>query len=222
MYHLRPTGETEWCISCTPSQAAASSSGSQAERAIREIFSSVSTADVRQQAGKTDENAGEMLPAAVSSVIQMIGNVHQDNVFLDIGAGLGNVAAQFAIQTNARQSLGIEKRLEVVRRGVLCLRPDAARKLLLHKVILRQGDVLDKPLSSRSPFQGTSIVSLNDFLFDETAKLVVHEELYLMPSTASRFLSKEILLQMEARENHVWTRKLKSRPIPIYMYATLQ
>ncbi|KAG2942473.1 hypothetical protein PC117_g9756 [Phytophthora cactorum] len=43
---------------------------------------------------------------------------------------------------------------------------------------------------------------MNDFLFDETAKLVVHEELYLMPSTASRFLSKEILLQMEARENH--------------------
>ncbi|KAG3111420.1 hypothetical protein PI125_g9155 [Phytophthora idaei] len=86
---------------------------SQAERAIREIFSSVSAAAVRQQAGKTDENTGKMLPAAVSSVIQMIGNVHQDDVFLDIGAGLGNVAAQFAIQTNARRCLGIEKRPEV-------------------------------------------------------------------------------------------------------------
>ncbi|KAG3024204.1 hypothetical protein PC121_g6319 [Phytophthora cactorum] len=34
---------------------------SQAERTIREIFSSVSAADVCQQAGKTDENAGDML-----------------------------------------------------------------------------------------------------------------------------------------------------------------
>ncbi|EEY62914.1 uncharacterized protein PITG_21439 [Phytophthora infestans T30-4] len=32
---------------------------SQAESAIRDIFSNVSAADVRQQAGKTDENAGE-------------------------------------------------------------------------------------------------------------------------------------------------------------------
>ncbi|KAG3155421.1 hypothetical protein PI126_g9169 [Phytophthora idaei] len=120
---------------------------SQAERAIREIFSSVSAADVRQQAGKTDENAGEMLPAAVSSVIQMIGNVHQDDVFHDIGAGLGNVAAQFVIQTNARQCLGIEKRLEVVRRGVLCLRADAARMLLLYKqyMVAERTQTVDLP-----------------------------------------------------------------------------
>ncbi|KAI9982692.1 hypothetical protein PInf_008681 [Phytophthora infestans] len=79
---------------------------SQAESAIRDIFSNVSAADVRQQAGKTDENAGEMLPAAISSVIQMIGAVHRDDVFLDIGADLGNVAAQFAIQTIATPMLG--------------------------------------------------------------------------------------------------------------------
>ncbi|KAG3154465.1 hypothetical protein PI126_g9618 [Phytophthora idaei] len=163
---------------------------------MREIFSSVSPADVRQQAGKTDENAGEMLPAAISSVIKMIGN--------------------FVIQTNARQSLGIEKRPEVVRRGVLCLRPDAARMLLLHKVILSQGDVLDTPLSSRPPFQGASIISLNDFLFDETAKLAVQEELYLMPR------SKKILLQMEARENHVWTRKLEVSSYPNLHYMVAE
>ncbi|KAI9980360.1 hypothetical protein PInf_026268 [Phytophthora infestans] len=81
--------------------------------AIRDIFSNVSVADVRQQAGKTDENAGEMLPAAISSVIQMIEAVHRDDVFLDVGAGLGNVAAQFAVQTIARQCLGIEKQPEV-------------------------------------------------------------------------------------------------------------
>ncbi|KAG7382645.1 hypothetical protein PHYPSEUDO_004676 [Phytophthora pseudosyringae] len=154
---------------------------SEAERAVRDIFSGVLAADVRQQAGKIDENAGELLPTAVLNVIQIIGNVQQDDVFLDIGAGLGNVAAQFAIQTNARQCLGIEKRPELVSRGVLCLRTHAVRVLLLHKVILHQGNVLDMPLSSTPPFQGESMVFLNDFLFDETAKLVVQQELCLMP-----------------------------------------
>ncbi|KAI9992445.1 hypothetical protein PInf_017854 [Phytophthora infestans] len=42
----------------------------------------------------------------------MIGAVHQDNVCLDIGADLGNVSAQFAMPTIARQCLGIEKRPE--------------------------------------------------------------------------------------------------------------
>ncbi|KAF1785623.1 histone H3-K79 methyltransferase [Phytophthora cactorum] len=82
-----------------------STSESQAERSIRDIFSSLSAAAIRQQAGKTDENTGEMPSAALSSAIQIIGNVHQDDVFLDIGAGLGNDAAQFAIQTNVRQCL---------------------------------------------------------------------------------------------------------------------
>ncbi|GMF56228.1 unnamed protein product [Phytophthora fragariaefolia] len=74
----------------------------QAHKAIADIFSWVSAADVRQRAGKRDGNAGEMLPTAISNVVQMIGNVVQDDIFLDIGAGLGNVAAPFVIQTNAR------------------------------------------------------------------------------------------------------------------------
>ncbi|EEY53467.1 histone methylation protein, putative [Phytophthora infestans T30-4] len=204
------------------------------ESAIRDIFSNVSAADVRQQAGKTDENAGEMLPAAISSVIQMIGAVHRDDVFLKIGAGLGNVAAQFAIQTIARRCLGIEKGPEVFLRGVHCLREHTPRLLLLHKVFLSQGDVLDTPLSSRLPFQRASIVFLNDFLFDELAKLAVQEQLYMMPrvhlivstsrfcprhrdSCRRRFCSKWRLAKITYGRGS-W----KSPPIPIYMYTTVQ
>ncbi|KAL3672616.1 hypothetical protein V7S43_001911 [Phytophthora oleae] len=61
---------------------------SQAERAIQDIYSRVSAAEVRQEAGKTDEDAGEVLPTAVSSVIQMIGEVKCEDVFLDVGTGL--------------------------------------------------------------------------------------------------------------------------------------
>ncbi|KAF1788510.1 S-adenosyl-L-methionine-dependent methyltransferase [Phytophthora cactorum] len=91
----------------------------------------------------------------------MIGNVHQDDVFLDISAGLGNVAAQFAIQTNARQ----------------CLKT--------------AGDSPPRcPLLARScgpsatTTQSASIVFLNDFLFDETAKLLCRERVWSYPPFA--------------------------------------
>ncbi|KAE8978407.1 hypothetical protein PR001_g24853 [Phytophthora rubi] len=206
----------------------------QAERTVRNVFSGVSAFDVRQQAGKTDENAGELLPAAVSSVIQMIGNVQQDDVFLDVGAGLGNVAAQFAIQTNARQCLGIEKQPELVSRGIFCLRTRASRTLLLHKVILHQGNVLDTPLSTTLPFQDASVIYLNDFLFDETAKLVVQQELSLIRRarliiSTSRYCPRHrescrrrFCAKWELTETTYGHASWKSLPVPIYMYKMRQ
>ncbi|GMF35091.1 unnamed protein product [Phytophthora fragariaefolia] len=126
----------------------------QAERTVRDVFSALSATDIRQRAGKTDENAGELLPTAVSSVIQMIGSVHRNDVFLDVGAGLGNVAAQFAGQTNALPCLGIEKRPVLVNRRVICFQAHTSQMLLLHKVVLHQGNVLDTPLSSKAVSAG--------------------------------------------------------------------
>ncbi|EEY56274.1 uncharacterized protein PITG_20662 [Phytophthora infestans T30-4] len=164
----------------------------------------------------------------------MIGNIRHDDVFLDVGAGLGNVAAQFAVQTKARQCLGIKKRPELVSRGVSCLRAYAFRILLLHKVFLLQGNVLDTPLSTTPPFLDASVIFLNDFLFDESARLVVEEELSLMQrarliiSTARycprhrescrrRFCAKWV--PTHTTYGHAsW----KSECIPIYMYQVRQ
>ncbi|ETI56913.1 hypothetical protein F443_00709 [Phytophthora nicotianae P1569] len=111
----------------------------------------------------------------------MIGDISEDDVFLDVEAGLGNIVAQFTLQTNAGQCLGIEKRAEVVYAGLQCVRSSAARLLNLRKVRVLIGDILDTPLSCCPPFQAASIVYLNDFLFEEPAKLAVREELCEMP-----------------------------------------
>ncbi|OWZ04912.1 Histone methylation protein, partial [Phytophthora megakarya] len=58
-----------WDDLATPLQAG------KAETAIQDIYGGVSATEVRQKAGKTDENAGELLPTAVSSIIQMIGDL---------------------------------------------------------------------------------------------------------------------------------------------------
>ncbi|OWY96098.1 Histone methylation protein [Phytophthora megakarya] len=146
-----------------------------------DIYGGVSATEVRQRAGKTDENAGELLPTAVSSIIQMIGDLKASDVFVDVGAGLGNIVAQFALQTGARMCLGFETRPEVAQAGVRCVRENVSRFAHLFKVRVLAGDVLDTPLSTRNPFKEAfkeaSIVFLNDILFTESAKLVVREEL---------------------------------------------
>ncbi|EEY62261.1 histone methylation protein, putative [Phytophthora infestans T30-4] len=172
---------------------------SQAERTICDVFS-------------------EVLPAAVSKIIEMIGNIRHDDVFFDVGAGLGNVAAQYAVQTKARQCLGIEKR------------PELAQQ----RFFLLQGNVDDTPLSTTPPFLDASVIFLNDFLFDELARLVVEEELSLLQrarliistsrycprhreSCRRRFCAKWV--PTHTTYGHAsW----KSECIPIYMYQVRQ
>ncbi|POM81865.1 Histone methylation protein [Phytophthora palmivora] len=161
------------------------------EVAVRAIFSAITAADVRQQAGRTEEKAGELLPTAISSVIGVIGDVTPNDVFLDVGSGIGNVATQFALQTNAHKCLGIEKRVDIVLKCSACIRSHASQLLLLHKVRLFQGDVMDTLLPTAPTFQDSSIIYLNDFLFDEATKLFVREVLCkaqtLMAISQSRY-----------------------------------
>ncbi|OWZ13079.1 Histone methylation protein [Phytophthora megakarya] len=203
----------------------------QAETAIQDIYRYVSAADVRHQAGKIDENSGEVMPAAVSRIIRMFGEITQGDIFLDVGAGLGHVVAQVALQTKARRCLGIEKRREVVEAGSRCVQAHVPQLAHLRKVLVLIGDVLDIPLSTRAPFDAATIVFLNDLLFTEEAKLVIQQELSHMPkarlivstslycprhrsSCKRRFCGK-----WKQVETSYGRCSWKSQPIPLYLYA---
>ncbi|KAG7381827.1 hypothetical protein PHYPSEUDO_005610 [Phytophthora pseudosyringae] len=60
----------------------------EAEKSVSNIFSDITAADVRQHAGKTEENAGELLPATVSSMIKVVGQVESDDIFLTLALDL--------------------------------------------------------------------------------------------------------------------------------------
>ncbi|OWZ03519.1 Histone methylation protein, partial [Phytophthora megakarya] len=202
----------------------------KAETAIQDIYGGVSATEVRQKAGKTDENAGELLPTAVSSIIQMIGDLKASDVFLDVGAGLGHIVAQFALQTGARMCLGIEKRPEVVQAGVRCVRENVSRFAHLFKVRVLTGDVLDTPLSTRNPFKEASIVFLNDILFTDPAKLVVREELERMAKvrlivSTSRYgprhpdsCQRSFCVKWDQAESIYGRCSWKFGLVPIYLY----
>eukprot|EP00644_Phytophthora_capsici_P014206 jgi/Phyca11/99349/e_gw1.3.439.1 len=161
----------------------------------------------------------------------MIGPVNENDIFLDVGAGLGNIAAQFAIQTNANQCLGIEKRAEVARAGLKCVRSNATQLQNLRKVRVLIGDVLDTPLSSFPPFEAASIIYLNDFLFSEPAKLAVREELCHMSKarvivSSSLYCSRHrstcrgaFCARWTCKQTIYGRASWKSELVPIYMYV---
>ncbi|ETM42323.1 hypothetical protein L914_12000, partial [Phytophthora nicotianae] len=95
--------------------------GEQAAEAVDAIFSSISAYDVRQQAGRTYDNAGEVLPSGVALLLATVGPLDEEDVFLDVGAGVGNILAHVALTTDARLCVGIEFRRVLVSLGQRCL-----------------------------------------------------------------------------------------------------
>lgn len=65
----------------------------EAIRAVSSVFGDVRASDIRQQAGRTQDNAGELLvlPSGVAAMLAAMGPLNECDVFLDVGAGIGNV-----------------------------------------------------------------------------------------------------------------------------------
>ncbi|KAF1785578.1 histone H3-K79 methyltransferase [Phytophthora cactorum] len=146
-----------------------------AYRLLRIVFGSVTKADVRQKAGATHENAGELMPRAFADVLTIIGPITANDIFLDVGCGIGNIVAQFALQTPVRS--GVQLRSDLWHLGCQLISRFSKVKPLLKKGILLQGDAKDGGLSLRPPFCDATIVYLNSFLFIDDVKALLLREL---------------------------------------------
>ncbi|KAL3664863.1 hypothetical protein V7S43_010041, partial [Phytophthora oleae] len=76
-------------------------SPSNGERAVTVIFAKVPREVVAQGANRMpNRNAGELMPSGIPSLLRELGGLIENDIFLDIGAGVGNVIAQVALGTN--------------------------------------------------------------------------------------------------------------------------
>lgn len=62
---------------------------------------------------KPHRNAGEVMPEGISALLAEVGPLDGRDLFLDIGAGIGNVVAQVALGTTVYQAIGIELREDI-------------------------------------------------------------------------------------------------------------
>ncbi|KAG6956931.1 hypothetical protein JG687_00010293 [Phytophthora cactorum] len=201
-----------------------------AYRLFRIVFGSVTKADVRQRAGVTHQNAGELLPRALATVLTTVGSITANDIFLDIGCGIGNIVAQGALQTPIRRCIGVEIRSDLWRLGCQLINRFSNVQSLLKKVLLLQGDVKDCGLSLRPSFWDAPNVYLNSFLFIDDVKILVLRELCALsrtrivistetfclrhrPSCRNKFCSRWKLYQV-SKGPASWT----SKPVCIYIY----
>ncbi|KAG4041206.1 hypothetical protein PC123_g23274 [Phytophthora cactorum] len=143
---------------------------------VTTMFSNITTSDIRQESGKTYNNAGELLPSGLATMIAVKVPLDENDVFLDVGAGIGNVLAQVALTTKVSTCLGVEMRRDLCSLSVRHMRHHADAYPLHRNVVMASADVRDVSLSSQAPISKATIILANYFLFEKAAKLVLARE----------------------------------------------
>ncbi|KAG2795742.1 hypothetical protein PC110_g21465 [Phytophthora cactorum] len=119
----------------------------QAAETVDVIFGSISANDIRQQAGRTYDNADEELPSGVSLVLAAVGPLNEADVFHDVGAGVGNILAQVALTTDVRVCVDIELRGDLVSLGQRCMQQQIKHHPRLGKVLLKRCSIARSKLA---------------------------------------------------------------------------
>ncbi|KAE9110551.1 hypothetical protein PF007_g11826 [Phytophthora fragariae] len=80
-------------------------------RVLVSLFSEITANDIRQKSGRRENNAGELLPSGVADMLAAMEPLDERDVFLDVGAGIGNVLVQVALTTKVSRCIGVEQRI---------------------------------------------------------------------------------------------------------------
>ncbi|ETO68388.1 hypothetical protein F444_14760 [Phytophthora nicotianae P1976] len=203
-------------------------------RAVSTIFENISRREVVYPPGAVHLNAGEIIPSGVSALITSIlqlGTIGTEDVFLDIGSGVGNVVTQFALSTAVHASIGVEIRRDLVDRCNGILGDHAALWPRLQNVEIYAADVKEIDLSITSPYTSAMIVLANNLRFDPSATNHIGDELSKMPAVWVAAFTSEVCprhnsictkpfcdrwkLHTSIQVNVSWT----SKAVPLHIYA---
>eukprot|EP00644_Phytophthora_capsici_P005337 jgi/Phyca11/96254/e_gw1.1.1318.1 len=177
---------------------------------VSTLFKDIARREVVYPASEPHLNAGELLPDGVISqikAIQRINPIQSRDVFLDIGSGVGNVVAQFALSTKVRACIGIE----------------------IRRVYAEDVNQID--LSLTYPFSSATIVLANNLRFEPSTTLHITNELLFLTdawlvvftsevcprhsSTCSNVFCTRWKLETVATLKVSWTATL----VPAYLYT---
>jgi hypothetical protein len=139
-----------------------------------DIFSTVRASDIRQASGKTEHNAGELSAIGTSMMIQACGLTHED-VFVDIGSGIGNVVAQVALETSVKAAIGVEIRGDLARIGSDLIKRFQHQYKRLQAVCIHSADICAFNWKDFHDFQQATVLYCHNTLFKPEAQLVLEQ-----------------------------------------------
>ncbi|POM61318.1 Histone methylation protein DOT1 [Phytophthora palmivora] len=129
-----------------------------------------------EQAG----NDGEVMPSGVTMLLTGLGNIDDQDVFLDIGSGLGNNVAQVVLAVEVYRVMGIEAREEVQRASIDVINRSPNAWAFRERFPFISKDVSDIWLATNSPFAESTVVYWNNVLFEPWVVEHVKNELCTM------------------------------------------
>jgi hypothetical protein len=129
-----------------------------------EVFKTVTKADVRQASGRIEHNVGELTYAGVREILQASAFT-SDDVFVDVGAGVGNVIAHVALDSTVNASVGIEVRPDVARAGGLLIKKHSVKYPRLAAVHMFVEDVRTLSLDKLPLMRECTVLFSHNTLF---------------------------------------------------------
>lgn len=141
---------------------------------LEDIFGHITKADVRQPRGKQHYNTGELAPAGVTKMLEMITLESQDR-FLDIGSGVGSIVAQVLFQSSVQSTLGIEIQEELAKTSRAAIAKASKQYTRLSDAGILEGDIksLINPVEQLA--MASTVVYSNNKVFEPEANLKLME-----------------------------------------------
>ena len=147
---------------------------------VSEVFRMVTKADVRQASGKTEHNVGELTTTGTSVLIDACRLTSAD-VFVDVGAGIGNVVAQVALESNVRSCVGVEIRCDLAEQGKSLIKQFSTKYPRLHAVTMYAEDICAFQIHSPPDFYLATVLFCHNTLFQPEAQMVVERLCCVLP-----------------------------------------
>lgn len=129
-----------------------------------EVFKAVTKADVRQASGRIEHNVGELTYVGVREILRASAFT-SDDVFVDVGAGVGNVIAHVALDSEVNASVGIEVRPDVARTGEQLIKKHSVKYPRLAAVHMFVADVRALPLDKLPLMRECTVLFSHNTLF---------------------------------------------------------
>jgi hypothetical protein len=165
---------------------------------VTSVLAQVSKADVHQPCGRTDFNVGELSMIGVTRMLARFGEVSSNDVFVDVGSGVGNVLLQVALESAFDKCIGIEMRPEL---ALLTRSLVHKRKIMsphLSKISVINVDISKQSVDLLKRLEEATHVFSHNSLFTEAALLALDDVCWL-PKLKCIVLSRVICPRHNAR-----------------------
>jgi 16S rRNA A1518/A1519 N6-dimethyltransferase RsmA/KsgA/DIM1 with predicted DNA glycosylase/AP lyase activity len=141
---------------------------------IQKLFHAVSKAEIRQKAGETELNCGEIQSTGLTKVLAEC-RVTDEDVFVDVGSGIGNVISQVVLQCPVRLCIGVEIQARCVELSKRIIAQNALKYSRLRRLMLWNADVKDLSVLHIDRLQAVTILYANNLVFSESTQLVLED-----------------------------------------------